>query len=101
MGPDSKSSVHLPSINDENYEKDSVPDLIIDFGEDEIDEEENLGNNTKPCLTNMDFQSLPDLNRVEDLDLPSIPIFKSGKSDEQEKIHTGSILFFLKSKKAI
>jgi hypothetical protein len=90
MGPDSKSSVHLPSINDENYEKDSVPDLIIDFGEDEIDEEENLGNNTKPCLTNMDFQSLPDLNRVEDLDLPSIPIFKSGKSDEQEKIHTGS-----------
>jgi hypothetical protein len=90
MGSDSKSSVRLPLMNHENYEKVSVPDLIIDFGEDENDEEENLGNNTKPCLTNMDFQSLPDLNRLEDLDLPSIPIFKTGKSDKQEKIHSRS-----------
>jgi hypothetical protein len=90
MGTDSKSSVHLPSMNNENYEKDSVPNLIIDFGEDENDEEENLGNNTKPCLTNIDFQSLPDLNRLDDLDLPTIPIFKSDKSDKQEKIYTGS-----------
>ncbi len=51
----------------------------LDFYGDSDNEEENLGNNTKPCLTNKDFQSIPDLAGGMEPDLPAIPIIKLDK----------------------
>lgn len=48
----------------------------LDFYCDSEKEDEALGNNTKPCLTNKDFQSIPDLQAQIEPDLPAIPIIK-------------------------
>ena len=55
----------------------------LDLFEEPNDEEEMNGNNTKPCLTNKDFQSIPDLNQVLDQDLPQIPIIKAEKLEKE------------------
>ncbi|CAI2362408.1 unnamed protein product [Moneuplotes crassus] len=51
-------------------------------------EYENFGNNTKPCLTNKDFQSIPDLQQVIEPDLPPIPIIRFGKEESPAKLDT-------------
>lgn len=86
LSKDRQSSVHLISLNNDNDDQASLPDLIIDFGEDDDNEEEMLGHNTKPCLTNKDYQSIADLNVEDDPDLPSIPILKTETEENLEKI---------------
>mmetsp|Transcript_4091 Transcript_4091/g.3423 ORF Transcript_4091/g.3423 Transcript_4091/m.3423 type:complete len:166 (+) Transcript_4091:287-784(+) len=80
MARSERSQMHLLSEQTPNLQPELDADPL-DFFDESFDEEERLGNNTKPCLTNKDFQSLPDLNQIMDDDLPQIPIIKADKAD--------------------
>jgi hypothetical protein len=97
LSKDRQSSIHFISLNNDHDDQASLPDLIFDFGEDENNEEEMLGHNTKPCLTNKDYQSVADLNVEDDPELPSIPILKIDTEENLEKIDTKNIILPVRS----
>jgi len=80
--PSNNDNEHLKFLSDQNINKDIVLGWQW-FSESSVHHKEWLCKITKPCLTNKDFQSLPDLNQIMDPDLPQISIIKVDKFEEK------------------
>lgn len=80
--PFNKDNEHLKFLSEQNQNDDMVLEWQW-FTENSVHDKECLCKITKPCLTNKDFQSLPDLSQIMDPDLPQISIIKVNKLEEK------------------